>query len=68
VFDEDVIRHYQEFLDRRRAERPESEYRQPTPQEWTEFDSHFDRRRVELGSCGRPYGTGCTHEHACLPK
>ncbi len=26
VFDEDVVRHYQEFLDRRRAQRPASEY------------------------------------------
>ncbi|MFD7734135.1 tyrosine-type recombinase/integrase [Kitasatospora phosalacinea] len=30
VFDEDVVRHYQEFLDRRRAQRPEREYRKPT--------------------------------------
>src|SRR4051812_23497540 len=29
VFDDDVVRHYQEFLDRRRAQRPESEYRVP---------------------------------------
>jgi hypothetical protein len=27
---------------------------------------HFDKRRVELGSCGRPYGTPCQHEHACI--
>jgi hypothetical protein len=27
---------------------------------------NFDKRKVELGSCGRPYGTGCQHEHACL--
>jgi hypothetical protein len=46
----------------------QAEYRQPTPQEWNEFDTHFDRRRVELGSCGRPYGTGCTHEHAPLTE
>ncbi|MEV6424907.1 tyrosine-type recombinase/integrase [Streptomyces sp. NPDC051662] len=26
----------------------------------------FDRRRVELGSCGRPYGTPYAHEHACI--
>ncbi|WP_234388100.1 MULTISPECIES: hypothetical protein [Streptomyces] len=24
------------------------------------------KRRVELGSCGRPYGTPCTHERACI--
>jgi hypothetical protein len=27
---------------------------------------HFDRRKVELGNCARPYGTRCQHEHACL--
>ncbi|MFF2123213.1 tyrosine-type recombinase/integrase [Kitasatospora sp. NPDC058184] len=66
VFDDDVVRHYQEFLTRRRAQRPESEYRKPTETEWNEFNEHFDKRRVELGSCGRPYGTPCQHEHACI--
>ena len=66
VFDEDVVRHYQEFLHRRRAQRPAEEYRPVTEGEWTEFEDHFDRRKVELGSCARPYGTGCQHEHACL--
>jgi hypothetical protein len=66
VFDDDVVRHYQEFLDRRRAQRPEGEYRTPSKTEWNEFNEHFDKRRVELGSCGRPYGTPCTHEHACI--
>jgi hypothetical protein len=66
VFDEDVVRHYQEFLDRRRAQRPPGEYRAPTAAEMAEFEEHFDKRRVELGSCGRPYGTACQHEHACL--
>ncbi|MGW2512131.1 tyrosine-type recombinase/integrase [Streptomyces scopuliridis] len=54
VFDEDVISHYQQFLARRRAERPTTEYRECTRAEWTDFQDHFDRRRVELGSCGRP--------------
>ncbi len=66
VFEEDVIRHYQEFLDHRRAERPHGEYRKPTEAEMAEFEEHFDKRTVELGSCGRPYGTPCQHEHACL--
>ncbi|MFF2548386.1 tyrosine-type recombinase/integrase [Kitasatospora sp. NPDC058063] len=66
VFDDDVVRHYQEFLARRRSQRPESEYRSPTEREWSDFNEHFDKRRVELGSCGRPYGTPCTHEHACI--
>lgn len=66
VFPEDVIRHYQQILERRRAQRPPGEYRDPTTQEWAEFEEHFDKRRVELGSCGRPYGTPCHHEHACI--
>ena len=66
VFPEDVVKHYQQFLDRRRSRRPDGEYRQPTTDEWHEFQEHFDRRRVELGSCGRPYGTPCAHEHACI--
>ncbi|MGY5281627.1 tyrosine-type recombinase/integrase [Nocardia gipuzkoensis] len=66
VFDEDVIRHVQQFMDRRRAMRPQEEYRPTTDDEWGEFEEHFDKRKVELGSCGRPYGTNCQHEHACL--
>lgn len=30
------------------------------------FADHFGRRQVELGDCVRPYGSGCTHEHACI--
>jgi hypothetical protein len=68
VFEDDVIRHVQDFLARRRAMRPEEECRPVTEEEWQEFDEHFDKRKVELGSCGRPYGTGCQHEHACLTE
>ncbi|MFD5242875.1 hypothetical protein [Streptomyces tendae] len=25
-----------------------------------------EERKVELGACGRPYGTPCQHEHACI--
>ncbi|QDN95107.1 phage integrase family protein [Streptomyces sp. S1A1-8] len=66
VFDENVIAHYTEFLDRRRAKRPPTEYRRPTDEEWSDFQEHFDKRKVELGSCGRPYGTPCAHELACI--
>lgn len=66
VFDEDIVRHYQQHLNQRRQTRPTTEYDGPTPEEWTEFEEHFDRRRVELGSCDRPYGTPCQHEHACI--
>jgi site-specific recombinase XerD len=66
VFDEDVVQHYAAFLAGRRAIRPTEEYRTVTTAEWDEFEEHFDKRRVELGSCGRPYGTPCQHEHACI--
>ncbi|TDD24808.1 site-specific integrase [Nonomuraea diastatica] len=66
VFNEDVVRHYQGFLDRRRQTRPADEYRSVTESEWLGFEEHFDQRKVELGGCARPYGTPCQHEHACL--
>lgn len=69
VFQEDVIRHYQTHLAGRRAARATraaQEYRSPTAEEWTEFEEHFDKRKVELGTCGRPYATPCEHEHACI--
>jgi len=66
VFEEDLVRHYQSFLARRRQLRPAGEYGTVTEQEWHEFEEHFDKRKVELGSCARPYGTPCHHEHACI--
>jgi hypothetical protein len=66
VFNEDVVRHYQAHLARRRQMRPTTEYRPVTDDEWAEFEAHFDKRKVELGNCGRPYATPCEHEHACL--
>lgn len=66
VFEEDVIRHYQAHLQRRRAARPAEEYPAVTDDEWAEFSAHFDKRKVELGNCGRPYATPCIHEHACV--
>lgn len=66
VFQDDLVRAYRAFLDKRRAVRPEAEYREPTDEEWREFEEHFEKRRIELGTCGRPYGTPCQHEHACI--
>jgi len=66
VYEEDVIRHYQNHLAKRRAFRPSHEYREPTESEWTEFAKHFRRRKLGLGDCYRPYGTYCPHEHACV--
>jgi hypothetical protein len=66
VFNEDVVRHYQGFLDRRRQARPTDEYRPITEPEWLGFEEHFDQRKVGLGGCARPYGTPRQHEHSCL--
>ncbi|MFD5890177.1 tyrosine-type recombinase/integrase [Streptomyces sp. NPDC060334] len=38
VFNEDVVRHYQGFLDRRRQARPADEYRPVTDTEWRGFE------------------------------
>jgi Phage integrase family len=66
IYHDDVLRHYRAFITRRRAQRPSEEYREPTAAEWAEFQQHFTKRKVELGTCARPYGTPCRHEHACI--
>lgn len=66
VYPEQVIRNYRSFIDNRRVFRPAQEYRDPTSDEWAEFENHFTLRRVALGTCHRPYGTPCIHEHACV--
>jgi integrase len=57
VYPEEVIRHYRQFVDQRRTQRPSEEYREPTDSEWEEFRDHFSLRKVALGRCDRPYGT-----------
>jgi hypothetical protein len=66
VFQDDLIRSYRRHLDQRRALRPAAEYREPTGQEWQDFQQHFELRKVALGTCARPYATPCQHEHACV--
>lgn len=66
VYPEQVIRNYRTFIDHRRSLRPSLEYRDPTAEEWSDFENHFTLRRVALGTCHRPYGTPCIHEHACV--
>lgn len=66
VYGEDVYRSQQAFFERRRALRPSAEYREPTDEEVEEFLGHFERRQLELGTCGRAYGAACVHEHACI--
>lgn len=57
IHDEVTLRHFRGFLDRRRALRPPDDYLEPTEAEISEFHEHFKKRKVELGSCGRAYGT-----------
>jgi integrase len=66
VFQEELVRSYRSFLGKRRATRPIEEYREPTEQEWFEFQQHFQVRKLELGTCRRPYGSPCQHEHSCI--
>jgi integrase len=66
VYPEEVIRHYRQFIASRRTLRPGEEYREPSDAEWAEFRDHFSLRKVALGTCHRPYGTPCQHEHACV--
>ncbi|MGI9148010.1 MAG: site-specific integrase, partial [Chloroflexota bacterium] len=66
IYDEEVIEHHRGFIARRRSLRPSAEYREPTDAEWDDFIGHFAQRKVELGTCGRAYGTRCQHEHACV--
>jgi hypothetical protein len=66
VFQDDLVRTYRAFLDKRRTRRPSEEYREPTEDEWSEFNQHFAARKLELGDCGRPYGSPCKHEHSCI--
>lgn len=66
INDEETLRHFRGFLDRRRALRPSDDYLEPTDDEISEFHEHFKKRKVELGSCARAYGTPCIHEHACI--
>jgi hypothetical protein len=66
VFQDDLVRSYRAYLNTRRADRPAEEYREPTDEEWSEFQQHFLTRKLELGDCARPYGTPCNHEHACI--
>ncbi len=66
VYEKDVFLAYDSFIVTRRTLRPSTEYRDPTQQEWAAFHEHFLRRKVSLGDCHRPYGSDCSHEHACI--
>lgn len=58
-----VIAAHHKMIEHRRTLRDSAEYRQITPDEWPDFERHFQLRRVELGDCFRPYGMPCVQEH-----
>lgn len=66
VYQKDLFEAYDAFITKRRQLRPSSEYRQPTQEEWSNFEEHFGKRKIALGDCHRPYGSDCVHEHACV--
>ncbi|MFD6329450.1 integrase [Streptomyces niveus] len=66
IYPVDALEAHRAFIARRRDLRPAEEYRAVTAEEWQEFLSHFERRKLALGECGRAYGTDCVHEHACV--
>ena len=66
VYPEQVIQRYRDFVDRRRETRSGEEYRDPTRRGMGRLPRYFSLRKVALGTCHRPYGTPCVHEHACV--
>ncbi len=66
TYEQEVVQQYGAFLARRRKNRPEEEYHQPTAEEMAEFAEHFKQRTVALGRCFRPFRAPCHHEHACV--
>jgi hypothetical protein len=49
VFNEDVVRHYPEFLDRPRKARSVEEYKPVTNSEWSEFEETFRPAKGRAG-------------------
>ncbi|MFF2945479.1 hypothetical protein ACFVSQ_37140 [Streptomyces niveus] len=65
IYAVDALEAHRAFIARRRDLRPAEDYTAVTAEEWQEFLSHFERRKLALGECGRAYGTDI-HEHACV--
>ncbi|MRH93300.1 tyrosine-type recombinase/integrase [Nocardia sp. SYP-A9097] len=66
VYPAETIEAHRAFIARRRLVRPGEEYRTPTDEEWDSFLSHFEKRKVSVGTCARAFSTPCIHEHACV--
>jgi integrase len=69
VYPEQVIRHVQAHVTRQRALRPSEEYREPSQAEWAEFEQHFRRRKMALGTATGPTApTAPTSTPACAAR
>ncbi|MBF6439574.1 tyrosine-type recombinase/integrase [Nocardia cyriacigeorgica] len=66
IYPQETIEAHRAFISRRRALRPSEEYRTPTDAEWDSFLTHFEKRKVSIGTCGRAFNSPCIHEHACV--
>ncbi|MBF8193664.1 site-specific integrase [Nonomuraea sp. K274] len=66
IYPAEAIEAHRAFIARRRAARPSQEYRTPTDAEWDEFLTHFEKRKLSIGTCARAFATPCIHEHACI--
>ena len=60
VFNEDVVRHYQQYLERRRAQRNSEEYRPPRPRNGAGSKNISIDERSNLGPAGGPTARLCT--------
>ena len=56
MFQDDLVRSYRAFIDQRRTCGPTAEYREPTDEEWASSRTTL-LRKLEHGTCCRPYGT-----------
>lgn len=67
IYPVDALEAHRAFIARRRDLRPAEQYRAVTAEEWQEFLSHFERRKLALGECGRAgLRNRLHHEHACV--
>ncbi|MFE3202941.1 hypothetical protein [Embleya sp. NPDC059237] len=66
VYPAETIEAHRAFIARRRSTRTSEEYRTPTEKEWDALLTHFEKRKVSIGTCGRAFSTPCVHEHACV--
>ena len=53
LYPAETIEAHRAFIARRRATRPSEEYRTPTDEEWDAFLTHFEKRKVSVGTCAR---------------